>query len=145
MGRLTMDLYIKQLSTRYRQASKKDKSIMLNEYCATSKLSRKHAIKTLKKAFKEQTKQTKTIKKKPGRKPIYKSESLILVLKNIWLASDQMCGKRLKSALPLWLPYYENHYSLIPEEINRLLEQISSATIDRLLSPFRQQLPLSRV
>ena len=89
MGRLTMDLYIKQLSTRYRQASKKDKGIMLDEYCSTSKYSRKHAIKTLKKAFKEQTKRMKTIKKKPGRKPIYDSEMLILVLKNMWLATDQ--------------------------------------------------------
>jgi len=89
MGRLTMDLYIKQFSTRYRQASKKDKGIMLDEYCSTSKYSRKHAIKTLKKAFKEQTKRMKTIKKKPGRKPIYDSEMLILVLKNMWLATDQ--------------------------------------------------------
>jgi len=132
-----MDLYIKQLSTRYRQASKKEKSIMLNEYCSTSQYSRKHAIKTLKKAFKEQTKRMKIIKNKPGRKPIYDSETLILVLKNIWLATDQMCGKRLKSALPVWLPHYEKHYSSIPEEINKLLEQISSATIDRLLSPYR--------
>lgn len=137
MGRLTMTLYMKQLSNRYRQASKKDKGIMLDEYCATSKHSRKHAIKTLSKAFKEQTNRMKTIKKKPGRKSTYNLAPLILVLKKIWLASDQMCGKRLKSALPLWLPHYEKHYKTIEKEIYQLLENISSATIDRLLSPLR--------
>ena len=137
MGRLTMGLYIKQLSNRYRQASKKDKGIMLDEYCATSQHSRKHAIKTLSKAFKEQTIRMKTVKKKPGRKSTYNLEPLVFVLKNIWLASDQMCGKRLKSALPLWLPHYERHYKPIEKEIYQLLENISSATIDRLLSPLR--------
>jgi len=137
MGRLTMDLYIKQLSTRYRQASKKEKGLMLDEYCATSHHTRKHAIKTINKAFKEQVSRMKPIKKKPGRKPVYNSKSLTLVLKNIWLATDQMCGKRLKSALPLWLPHYEKHYEAISSDDYHQLEKISSATIDRLLSPFR--------
>lgn len=27
----------------------------------------------------------------------------------IWRQSDYLCSKRLKAALPLWLPYYERH------------------------------------
>ena len=47
MGKITMELYLHNLSVRYRQASKKEKGIMLNEYCETSGHSRKHAIKLL--------------------------------------------------------------------------------------------------
>lgn len=47
MGQLTMELYLKNLSLRYRHASKKEKGKMLDEYCATSGHSRKHAIKVI--------------------------------------------------------------------------------------------------
>ena len=44
--------------------------------------------------------------RKAGAKPKY-GEAERVVLKEIWLAAEQPCGKRLKPALPLWLPHYE--------------------------------------
>jgi hypothetical protein len=44
-----------------------------------------------------------------------------------------MCGKRLKNALPLWLPYYNNQESPLPHSIKTKLLSMSPATIDRLL------------
>ena len=137
MGRLTMELYLKQLSTRYKQASKKEKGKMLDEYCSTSGHSRKHAIKTIRNASRRKMRSQNKTKKRAGRKPIYQCPELSNALKNIWLATEQMCGKRLKSAIPGWLPYYKNHYSAISDETSDKLLSISSATIDRILSGFR--------
>ena len=137
MGRLTMELYLKQLSTRYKQASKKEKGKMLDEYCSTSGHSRKHAIKTTRNASRRKMRSQNKTKKRAGRKPIYQCPELSNALKNIWLATEQMCGKRLKSAIPGWLPYYKNHYSAISDETSDKLLSISSATIDRILSGFR--------
>ena len=44
-----------------------------------------------------------------------------------------MCSKRLKAALPLWLPFYEQEHGALAEPVRKKLLQISPATIDRLL------------
>lgn len=62
-------------------------------------------------------------------------------LRRIWLASDQLCGKRLKAALPLWLPHYENEYGTLSETVRGDLLKVSAATLDRLLKPLRVQHP----
>jgi hypothetical protein len=43
-----------------------------------------------------------------------------------------MCSKKLKAALPQWLPFYDE---VLSEEIKKQLLKISAATIDRLLKP----------
>ena len=45
-----------------------------------------------------------------GKKKTYDPAVLLEPLKKVWLATDQMCGKRLKQALPLWLPHYSKHH-----------------------------------
>jgi hypothetical protein len=81
-------------------------------------------------------KEKKRLKKRPGRKPVYHSDELIKALKRIWLASDQMCSKKLVAAIPLWLPFYDRELS--SETVEKLLS-ISAATIDRLLAAIRIQ------
>ncbi len=76
-----------------------------------------------------------------GRKKIYKPECLLAPLKQIRFATDQMCGKRLKSAIPLWLPFYDSTYGVLSHDIQSQLLAMSSATIDRLLEPTRDQCP----
>ncbi len=46
-------------------------------------------------------------KRKPGKPSRYDCAEVMVPLKAIWLATDQMASKRLKVALPLWLPHYE--------------------------------------
>ena len=50
------------------------------------------------------------------------------VLRRVWLASDQLCSKRLKAALPIWLPYYERRYEPLNPELQRRVLAISPAT-----------------
>ncbi len=72
-----------------------------------------------------------------GPKPIYASAELLTALKRIWFASDQMCSKMLKAAIPLWLPFYETVYKALTSETQDRLLSISAATIDRVLKPVR--------
>ena len=106
--RMNMALYLGQLKIRYIQANKKSKSIILNEFCETSGYHRKHAIRLLTKPPSKRASNAKIESR--GRKKVYAPETLKAPLKQIWLATDQMCGKRLKAALAIWLPFYEHTY-----------------------------------
>ena len=66
---------------------------------------------------------------------MYASPELLMALKRIWFASDQMCSKKLKAAIPLWLPHYETVYKPLTPETQEKLLSVSAATIDRLLKP----------
>jgi hypothetical protein len=48
---------------------------------------------------------------------------------------DQVCSKKLKLALPLWLPHYP-----VQNFVKELLLKISPSTIDRILKPTREPL-----
>ncbi len=77
--------------------------------------------------------------KKPGAKPIYDSTALLIALKRIWFATDQICSKKLKAAILLWLPHYEQEHGALPESVKTQLLAISARSIDRLLKPVRAQ------
>jgi hypothetical protein len=72
---------------------------------------------------------------KPGPVSRYDKPELIEALRTIWMASDQLCSKRLKAALPLWLPHYATSFHPLSADTLSLLDSISAATIDRLLKP----------
>ena len=117
---------------------------MLDEYCATSGYSRKHAIKVINGYRKRPKVKTKNKKDNRGRQPIYDSQELLTAFKNIWLASDQMCGKRLAPVLDQWLVHYDKHYSPLTNDIKHKLVAMSSAAVDRLLQPHKVQYPKGR-
>jgi hypothetical protein len=125
--------YIEAVFRRYKHASRTQKGSILDEFCATLELHRKHAIRTLRsyKRF------TKPKPKKRGPKPLYHDKNILVVLKRIWLAANLPCSKRLKAILPLWIPGYQSFFAPLPADINQRLLQISPATIDRLLRPTR--------
>jgi len=125
--------YYFAIKDRYLNAIKKEKSIILDEFCKVCRYNKKYAIRLLNK-FEPYFKR----KKSSGRKPIYFSDELINALKNIWIATDYICSKRLKSAIPLWLPYYESTYGPLSHKVIKELLKISSATIDRILKPIRK-------
>ena len=123
--------YLAAIRNRYRKASRKEKSIILGEFCATCGYNRKYAIRLLRK------KDGDPSHRKPGPAFRYDKELLLVPLKRIWFATDQMCSKKLKAALPLWLPFYEGEFApLLPDTRQKLLD-MSPATIDRLLKPLR--------
>ena len=126
--------YLEAIYLRYKRASRKDKAIILDEFCTTCGYHRKHAIRLLKK-FTRFIKPKK--KKKRGRTPLYSKEVIVKPLKKIWLSANLPCSKRLKAVLPLWLPGYVQEYGGLPTEVTDALIAISPATIDRLLKPVR--------
>ena len=63
------------------------------------------------------------------------------MLKAIWLLAEQMCSKRLKAALPIWLPFYKKTHGRIAPETREKLLQISPAAMDRLLKKVRARYP----
>lgn len=133
MGKLSMDLYLDNMLKRYRTANKRQKGELLDELCAASGYHKKHAIRLLNK----RKKRAPRVKEQRGRPEKYPIKVYLEPLKNIWLSTDQLCGKRLKMALPLWLPYYSEEYEELSPEIYEGLLRMSASTMDRLLASSR--------
>lgn len=118
--------YLSEIRLRYKNSTKKQKTLILNEFCLNCRYNRKYAIRILKGEITPHT-------KRPGPKPRY-SEALP-ALKELWMLMGQMCSKKMKAALPLWLPFYKP-----TKRVEELLLRMSAATIDRLLRPVRAPL-----
>lgn len=131
MGKNERQAYLKAIRLRYRRTGKKAKAAILDEFCAVCGYHRKYAIRLLNRRGKPDK------PRQPGRKPVYPSKELLIALKRLWFATDQMCSKKLKAAIPLWLPFYETAYEVLAPEITDKLLSISAATIDRVLKPIR--------
>jgi len=127
--------YREAVHLRYKNATRHEKTAILNEFCATCKCHRKHAIRVLKR-FKRFTKPKP---KKRGAKPVYRKDEIITPLKRIWLAANLPCSKRLKAILPIWMPGYDNQFGTLSIDVLQALLNISPATIDRILAPTRIQ------
>lgn len=125
--------YREAVHLRYKNASRHEKTAILDEFCATYGCHRKHAIRVLRR-FKRFTKPKP---KKRGKSPIYKNEAIITPLKKIWLAANLPCSKRLKVMLPIWLPGYVKLFGELSFEVTSALLKISPPTIDRILKPIR--------
>ena len=124
---------LRAIRNRYREASKKDKSRMLDEFVAMVGCHRKHALRLLKRG-EERTPQSAT----KGQR-IY-DEAVREALTVVWEASDRICGKRLKAALLSMVESLERHGHLdLDPGVRRRLFSASAATIDRLLRPIREQ------
>jgi hypothetical protein len=78
-----MVLYLDQLKMRYKQANKKVKSIILNEFCDASGYHRQHAIRLLTLLSKKQG--ASTLSERRGRKKAYLSDLVLPPLNQIWL------------------------------------------------------------
>lgn len=110
MGKHERKAYLEAIRARYRRAGKKNKTIILNEFCAVCGYHRKYALRLLSRPFRRKPKPAS----KPGPASRYDTPESLDALRAIWLASDQLCSKRLKAALPLWLPHYETGFTPYP-------------------------------
>ena len=50
----------------------------------------------------------------------------------IWKASEQPCGLRLKATLPLWMKSHASHYGVIDEEVEKRILSCSARTLERI-------------
>jgi hypothetical protein len=120
---------------RYQRAGHPHKTRILDEFCATCDYHRKAALRLLNRPLRTAP------PKRSGPKVLYAPAEVLPVLKAIWLASDQLCSKLLKAALPEWLDHHERRGAPLPEAFKKKLLKISPAQIDRLLRPSRVQHP----
>lgn len=116
---------------RYQRAGRPHKSRILSEFCATCGYHPKSALRLLNRPLRT------TPAKRSGPKVLYDPVEILPVLQSVWLASDQLCSKLLKAALPEWLEHYERRSAPLGEAFKEKLLQISPAQIDRLLRPSR--------
>lgn len=130
MGHKEKTAYLEAIRTRYVQAGRIGKKRILDEFCAVCGYNRKYAIYLL-------SKPKKRSKRKPGRKSKYRERRFLDVLTRIWKAADFMCSRRLKTVIPLWLPFYEQSFEPISDDIRALLLAVSRASLDRILRPLR--------
>ncbi len=120
---------------RYQRAGRPHKTRILDEFCATCGYHRKAALRLLNRPLRSGP------PKRSGPKIIYEPAEVRPVLKQIWLASDQLCSKLLKAALPEWLDHHERRSAPLPKAFKEKILGISPAQIDRLLRPARVQHP----
>ncbi len=125
--------YLEAIYLRYKNASRKEKTTILNEFCQNCGYHRKHAIRLLRR-FKRFIKPKY---KKRGKPSVYNKPLVVEPLERIWHTANLPCSKRLKVILPLWLPSYEKEFGRLSIFAVRALLKISPSTIDRLLKPTR--------
>lgn len=132
LSKSTRSELLDALRERYRQATKSDKSTVLNEFVALTGCHRKHAIRLL-----MATPVLAAAASGPVDRRIY-DQAVRDALVILWEAADRICGKRLKAILPNLIAALERHghLALDPLVRQRVLS-VSPATIDRLLAPVR--------
>jgi hypothetical protein len=123
-----------KIRARYARRSREGKSRMLDEICEDYDYERKYAIKLLGDSLPRPAGHGH-----PGRAPQY--DLIEPIARQMWLSSEQPCGKRLVPILRQWLPYYERRFGGVSPAQRKLLGQVSAATLDRLLARSRLEHP----
>jgi 5S rRNA maturation endonuclease (ribonuclease M5) len=101
MGSTGLHAAIRELIPRYRDASKAERTEILDHLCAVFSIHRKHAIRLL-------AHPPPRHDLRPGRPRQYDQTTLLPPLLAIWKATNLICSKRLAKCLPLWVPHYRD-------------------------------------
>jgi len=122
--------HIKRIRDRYLDSDKQHKKTILDEFCHTRGIGRKYAIRLL-------GGKCGPTGKRAGRPPKYDG-NLIRHLTVLWASMERIHPRRMKAALPLWLPFYRD-----PEFNPKLKAEMlamSASTIARFLKRGRKTL-----
>jgi hypothetical protein len=142
---------LRQTSSRYQKASKKEKGRILDEFVRLTGYNRKYASWILttwgKKRYcwidgklVEMVVGAPRKKKRKAKTRIY-DEEVFKALRKVWYIFDCPCGRRLVAVLRTMMPIlYKFEEVAFDERIRGKLECISSATIDRLLKKEKRKL-----
>ena len=132
MSRGSVREYVEAVRGRYRGGDRKGKGRILDEFTEVTGYHRKAAIRLLRRTHDP-----------PGRRrgrPKRYGPEVVEALKVAWEASDHVCGKRLKPFLSELVGILSKHGEVdVSSEVANGLSHVSSATIDRLLKPYRSR------
>jgi transposase InsO family protein len=121
--------YFRAIYARYRQADRKLKQGILNEFCANTGYHRKYAIRLLNGPPPGGVKWGRL--RRRSRSPSYGS-AVVAVLQAVWEAAGYPWSVRLKALLPLWMPWVRKRFR-VSAEVERQLLGISARQMDRRL------------
>jgi transposase InsO family protein len=124
--------YLRAIYERYRKAGRKDKHLILNEFCANTGYHRKYAIRRLNGPPPEKW------RKSPRPRGVSYEPETLAVLTAVWEAAGYPWSVRLKALLPAWMPWIRKRFRL-RSEIERQLQKISARQIDRRLKAQKRQ------
>ena len=145
-----------ELKTRYSKATKKEKTKMLDEFCAVTGYNRCYASWILKmksgKVLGYMTTGGKRIKFVIGKKKKTKKKrdkiygyDVFLKLKKIWAIFDFICSKRLTPFMAEAVEKLEYHREIdLTDKVREKLTKISASTIDRLLKSEKDKFRLGK-
>jgi transposase InsO family protein len=128
----------KEVALRYLRARKKEKGIMLQEFCATTGYSPPYAAYLLRRYAKRVILGAVTlVPTRPSPWPRQRKHRYgpAVVEGLIWMyhLAGELCGKRLQAAMPELLRAMARHGTALPDPLSTALLQMGSATMDRLL------------
>ena len=136
MTRAALGEYAAALRERYLAARKKEKGSILDEFCRTTGLHRKAAIRLLR----GKPRCGVPARRKKGR-PIRYGTEVMEPLKQVWEASDRLSGKLLVAVMNDLVASLERHGELrLAPRLREALCSMSAATIDRRLRGWRKGL-----
>ncbi|MGH2766655.1 MAG: DDE-type integrase/transposase/recombinase [Actinomycetota bacterium] len=127
----------REMAKRYQRASKKQKGRLLDELCALTGWSRRHARRALAQAL-----VGNPVRARPPRRRVYGPEVLD-PLRKVWATLDGPAGKRLAPFMTEIVEVLERCGELsVAPGVRKKLLRVSAATIDRMLAPERKRLQL---
>jgi len=134
--RAALGEYVAALRERYLAAGKKEKGRILDEFCRTTGLHRKAAIRLLR----GRQRRGGSARRKKGR-PVRYGPELLEPLRRVWEASDRLSGKLLVAVMKDLVDSLERHGELrLTPSLGEALCSMSAATIDRRLRRWRRGL-----
>ena len=125
--------YLKVIYTRYHQATREMKQVILSEFCLNTDYNRKYAIRLL-----NGPPPGRHRPRVSRRHPSIYGPPVVSILATIWKAAGYPWSLRLKALLPLWLPWVRKRFRVSPRIEQQLLE-ISPRQMDRRLRVQRLQ------
>jgi hypothetical protein len=126
----------KQMALRYEAATKPEKGRMLDELCALTNWTRRHA----RRALTEAARPPRVTTQRRGRPVVY-GQDVLAPLQMIWATLNGPTGKRLAPFMGEIVEALERSRELqVDPAVRTKLLSISAATIDRALAPERARL-----
>ena len=135
MGQKAKWEYFRAIYERYRQADRKRKHAILNEFCVNTGYHRKYAIRLLNGPPPGQAARGAG---RTRRRRVSYSREMLSILAAVWEAAGYPWSVRLKALLPLWMPWIGKRFHVRPE-IARQLLSISPRQMDRRLRANKMQ------
>lgn len=134
MTRRSIIEYAKAARPRYERATKKAKTVILNEFIANTGMHRKAAIRLLNKS------ERLNKRKRSGRPRLYSIETE-LALRKAWEATDCLCSKRLQPFLSELMEVLTRTGEIkVTDHTREQLISMSASTIDRILRRYHRNM-----